>query len=222
MRMVLFTVLLGFTFVVAKGQSLVTKPQESAKSIDTLRELRYVNKGKTEARKAVYQSLIFPGLGQIYNYKLIVEEVKAHGGEKKQIGNKIYTIGKLLGIYAGGTALVFSYIDNNNNYRRFLRELQYRQTHNNQPSPDNGLSIYTNTQTLTTAKNIFKRNREIVIISLAALYGGAALEAYISARLKFFNIDDNIYVKITPSTINTNNTMYGFQSVPALKLTLKL
>lgn len=222
MRSVFFMVLLCLTFAFAKAQNPTVKPKDTvAAKIDTLKEPAYVNKGKIAGRKAVMRSLIFPGLGQIYNYQLIVQDVKANGGHPKQVGQKLYTIGKLLGIYAGGTALVLSYIDNNNNYKLFLNELQYRQTHNGQANPENGLQGYTDTQRLTLAKNVSKRNREIVIMSMVGLYGAAALEAYVAARLKFFNIDENVSLKISPSTINTQ-TMYGFQSTPGLKLTLRL
>jgi len=114
-----------------------------------------------------------------------------------------------------------SYIDNNNNYNRFLRELQYRQL-NGKPDPDNGLTQYPDANALTVAKNIYKRNREVVLISLVGLYGLNVLDAYVTARLKFFNVDDTLSFKLSPSIINSN-TMYGFSNVaPALKLTLKL
>lgn len=114
-----------------------------------------------------------------------------------------------------------SYIDNNNNYKRFLRELQYRQANNNAPDPNNGLTQYPDVNALTVAKNIYKRNREVVLISLVGLYGLNVLDAYVTARLKYFNVDESLSIKLSPSIINTN-TMYGLNIAPALKLTLKL
>jgi hypothetical protein len=70
-------------------------------------------------------------------------------------------------------------------------------------------------------KNIFKRNSQVVLISLVGLYALSAVDAYVTARLKFFNIDDSLGVKISPSMINSN-TMYGFNPQPSLKLTLRL
>ena len=136
------------------------------------------------------------------------------------VGQKIYIIGKIGAIYAGGTLLVMSFIDNNNNYNLFLKELQYRQLYG-KSDPANGLEQY-DTNGLTLAKNIYKRNREVVIISLLGLYGLNVLDAYVTARLKYFNVDETLSIKLSPTLINSN-TMYGFSNVtPALKLTLKL
>lgn len=190
--------------------------------IDTLARKPYINKGKIAAQKAINRSLILPGLGQLYNYGLVVDDIKSGQVQGKRIGQKIYQIGKVAAIYTGGTMLVMSYFDNNNNYHRFLRELQYRKLHNGSPDPDNGLTKYPDVNALTLAKNIYKRNREVVIFSLLGLYGLNVLDAYVTARLKYFNVDERLTLKISPSTINTN-TMYGsYQIAPALKISINL
>ena len=222
MRAFLLSVVLCVVFTAVKAQTPVgsLKPDTTAK-LDTLESPKYINQGKIAGKKGVYRSLLFPGLGQIYNYGLVVDDVKAGRTQGKRVGQKIYIIGKIGAIYAGGTMLVMSFIDNNNNYNLFLRELQYRKLNNNTPDPNNGLSQY-DTNGLTIAKNIYKRNREVVIISLLGLYGLNVLDAYVTARLKFFNVDETLSLKLSPSLINSN-TMYGFSNItPALKLTLKL
>lgn len=222
MRAFLLSIMLcvAFTYVNAQTPAAPIKQDTTAK-LDTIAPPKYVNQGKIAGKKAVYRSLLFPGLGQIYNYGLVVDDVKAGRTQGKRIGQKLYIIGKIGAIYAGGTVLVMSFIDNNNNYNLFLKELQYRQVNNNQPNPQNGLSQY-DTNGLTIAKNIYKRNREVVIISLVGLYGLNVLDAYVTARLKFFNVDDTLSLKLSPTIINSN-TMYGFSNAaPALKLTLKL
>lgn len=223
MRVLLFSILFCLVFTKVNAQ-LDTVPEKTRISVrtDTVTKTGYVNKGKIAAKKAIYRSLIFPGLGQIYNYGLVVDDVKNGSVEGKKILQKAYIIGKIGAIYAGGTLLVMSYIDNNNNYKLFLRELQYRQLNNNQPDPNNGLSQYPNTDALTIAKSIYKRNREVVLISLVGLYGLNVLDAYVTARLKYFNVDDTLSIKLSPTIINSD-TMYGYtQATPALKLTLKL
>ena len=222
MRAFLLSVVFCVVFTSVKAQTPVgsLRPDTTAK-LDTLPAPKYINQGKIAGQKAIYRSLIFPGLGQIYNYGLVVDDVKAGRTQGKRVGQKLYIIGKIGAIYAGGTMLVMSFIDNNNNYNLFLRELQYRQLNNNTPDPNNGLSQY-DTNGLTIAKNIYKRNREVVIISLLGLYGLNVLDAYVTARLKFFNVDETLSLKLSPSLINSN-TMYGFRNItPALKLTLKL
>lgn len=222
MRTFLLSVVLFFIFTWVNAQNPTTAiKQDTSARLDTIAPPKYINQGKIAGKKAVYRSLIFPGLGQIYNYGLVVNDVKAGRTQSKRIGQKLYIIGKIGAIYAGGTMLVMSYIDNNNNYHRFLRELQYRQL-NGTPDPDNGLTQYPDANALTVAKNIYKRNREVVLISLVGLYGLNVLDAYVTARLKYFNVDETLSLKVSPSIINTN-TMYGFSNVaPALKLTLKL
>ena len=223
MRAFLLSVILCIAFTSVNAQTPTTpiKP-DSPEKLDTIAPPKYVNQGKIAGKKAVYRSLIFPGLGQIYNYGLVVDDVKAGRTEGKRIGQKLYIIGKIGAIYGGGTILVMSFIDNNNNYKSFLRELQYRQLYGNTPMPGNGLDRYETIESLTTGKNIYKRNREVVIISLLGLYGLNVLDAYVTARLKFFNVDDSLSLKLSPTIINSN-TMYGFSNAaPALKLTLKL
>lgn len=222
MRLTIFIAIILFSFVTTKAQDRGAKKQT-----DTLKDFvdttGYVNEGKIAARKAAMKSLIFPGLGQIYNYGLVVDDVKNNRVEGKRVAQKLYIIGKTAGIYVGGTILVLSYIDNRAQYKRFLAELQYRQINNDQPNPDGDLAQYTNTSALTIAKNIYNRNSQIVLLSLGAVYGLNVLDAYVTARLKYFNIDETLSLKIAPSIIN-NNTMYGFSTpvAPALKLTLKL
>lgn len=226
MRNLLTFFLLTLTFYYAKGQQnnkkKVSDSIKNERTLDTLNAPKYVNQGKIAGKKAVYRSLIFPGLGQAYNYGLIVDDIKSGRVQTKRVGQKIYIIGKIAAIYGGGTLLVSSYIDNNNNYKRFLHELQYRQSHNNQPDPEGNLQNYPNTDALIVAKNIYKRNREVVLISLVGLYGLNVLDAYITARLKYFSVDETLSFKISPSVISTGTaTMYGYQSVPAMKLTLR-
>lgn len=225
MRRILLLVVLLFTFAMAKAQDLVTKkPKDTVKGkLDTLdNEPKYINQGKIAGKKAFHRSLMFPGLGQIYNYGLVVDDVKSGRVEGTKFWQKTYIIAKLGAIYGGGTALVISYMDNNKLYQRFLKELQYRQLHNNKPLDGNGLERYTDIAGLTTAKNIYKRNREIVLISLVGLYGLSAVDAYVTARLKYFNVEESLAFKLTPSVINSGG-LYGFNSpAPAIKLIIKL
>lgn len=219
--LVAFSFLLTFTAV--KAQETVTEktieslPQKTVVNKDT----GYVNKGQIAGKKAISRSLIFPGLGQIYNYGLVVNDVKSGYYGDKRVFQKIYIVGKIGLIYGGGYLLVSSYIDNNNKYRQFLTELQYRQKNGGKPDPNGGLAEYTNTENLTIQKNIYKNNREVVLLSLAGLYLMNVVDAYVTARLKYHSVENDLSYKITPTLINPD-TMYGFQPAPGLKLTLKL
>ena len=223
MRLLAFFVVVFLTFTTVKAQdSTKNNTIEKKDKTDTIKPADYINLGKIAGQKAARRSLIFPGLGQIYNYGLVVKDVQSGAVKGKKVAQKVYIVAKLGAIYAGGVILAKSYVDNSKNYKLFLNELQYRQLNNNRPSPDNGLEQYRDTNNLLVAKNIFKRNREIVLISFAGLYGLNVLDAYVTARLKYFNVDERLAFKVSPSFVQPQ-TMYGFASpAPALKLSLKL
>lgn len=222
---VLLLVAISFllTFTAVKAQETVTEktidtsPKKTVVNSDT----GYINKGQVAGKKAIRRSLIFPGLGQMYNYGLVVNDVKSGYYGDKRVFQKIYIIGKIGLIYGGGYVLVSSYIDNNNKYRQFLKELQDRRENGGVPDPNSPLAEYTNTDNLTIQKNIYKNNREVVLLSLVGLYAMNVVDAYVTARLKYHSVENDISFKITPTLINPD-TMYGFQPAPGLKLTLKL
>ena len=100
--------------------------------------------------------------------------------------------------------------------------MQYRKLNNDQPDPNGSLAGYKDTQNLYTGKAVYKNNREIVLIFLGVTYGINVLDAYITARLKYLNVDEKLGFDVRPTFINSN-TMFGYNSfTPALKLTLKL
>lgn len=203
----------------SKADTLANKKNQ----VDTIApNTGYINKGKIAGKKAINRSLILPGLGQAYNYGLIVDDIKNNRIQGKAFGKKLAIIGKIGGIYVAGTMLTLSYIENNRNYNLFLKELQYRKANNDQPDPNGSLAGYKDTQNLYTGKAVYKNNREVVLIFLGVTYGVNVLDAYITARLKYLNVDQKLGFDIRPSIINSN-TMYGYQSsTPALKLTFKL
>ena len=225
MRFALICLVILCSFTSLKAQKRVNdKSADSIKSkTDTLAPANeYVNKGKIAGKKAIRRSLILPGLGQVYNYGLIVDDIQHNRIQGKAIGKKLAIIGKIGGIYVAGTMLTLSYIDNNRKYNLFLKELQYRQLHNGEPDPNGSLAGYKDTQNLYTGKAIYKNNREVVLIFLGVTYGINVLDAYITARLKYLNVDDKIGFNIRPTVINSG-PMYSYNSfTPALKLTLKL
>lgn len=187
--------------VSGKKDSLTTplKPIDTVKRqrVDTLKP-KYVNLGKIAGRKAVLSSLMLPGLGQIRN------------------GVTVYRLVKVAGIYTGATLLTLSYIDNTKNYKLFLDEIIFRSDPKNEGKVSGFPYPQLDNAGLINSKDLFRRNKEIIIFSFVGLYLGSAIEAYIDARLKYFNVDD-VAVKISPTMIPTN-MMYGFNPVtPGVK-----
>ncbi|MBO9674106.1 MAG: hypothetical protein J7577_11720 [Sphingobacteriaceae bacterium] len=225
----------AFTFVFvnlasAQVKDTVLKPADTAKiklsksKLDTTAKkpmtrrdsvkAKYVNPGKVAGRKAVFRSMIIPGWGQLYNIQILNDGYGTRAG-KSQVFQKLYTGGKIAAIYGGATALTLSLIDSRKNYKRFLTEAQYRE---NNPGKKSDLTQYSD-QGVLDGKSLYKRNSQIVYFSYGLLYAANIIDAYVAARLHFFNIDDNLSFRVMPSMINTDS-MYGLNLTPALKLSL--
>jgi len=212
----------------AQVKDTVLKPADTSKvkltkSLDTAKKpltrkdslkAKYVNPGKVAGRKAVFRSMLIPGWGQLYNIQLLNDGYGTRAG-KSQVLQKLYTGGKIVAIYGGATALTLSLMDSRKNYKRFLAEAQYREAN---PGLKSDLTQYTN-QGILDGKSLYKRNSQIVYFSYGLLYAANIIDAYVAARLHFFNIDDNLSFKVMPSVIGSD-TMYGFNATPALKLSL--
>ncbi len=212
----------------AQVKDTVLKPADTSKvkltkSLDTAKKpltrkdslkTKYVNPGKVAGRKAVFRSMLIPGWGQLYNIQLLNDGYGTRAG-KSQVLQKLYTGGKIVAIYGGATALTLSLMDSRKNYKRFLAEALHREIPNAKPLD---LIQYTN-QGILDGKSLYKRNSQIVYFSYGLLYAANIIDAYVAARLHFFNIDDNLSFKVMPSVIGSD-TMYGFNATPALKLSL--
>lgn len=199
-KVLLLSVCLIVAASAAEAQEILTAKKDSTmvstNSADSVKP--YVNVGKIAGRRAAIRSAMLPGLGQIRN------------------GFNLYRGLKVAGIYAGATLLTISYIDNTKQYNLFVEELEYRSQNDNKPK----LPLYANTSTdrLIQAKDIYRRNRQVIIFSYAGLYLLNIVEAYIDARLANFDVGDVAKVKVRPDLINANQ-LYGFNAfTPGLKI----
>lgn len=228
----------AFTFFLvnlasAQVKDTVLKPADTSKiklskSLDTAAKkpmtrkdsmkAKYVNPGKVAGRKAVFRSMIIPGWGQLYNMQLLNDGYGTRAG-KSQFFQKLYTGGKIAAIYGGITVLTMSYIESSKQYNLALKELQYRDMYNDKPDPEGPFGSRYSTSGITQRKDTYRRNKQIVLFSYGLVYFANIVDAYVAARLHFFNIDDNLSFKVMPSIINTNS-VYGFNATPALKLSL--
>ncbi|RQO64570.1 hypothetical protein DBR43_32840 [Pedobacter sp. KBW06] len=205
-KIFLLSVLLMLTSFAVKSQEVLVNKKDSTalkpveKKVDTLKP-KYINPGKIAGRRAMLRSAMLPGLGQIRN------------------GFTFYRGLKVAGIYTGATLLTISFIDNNKSYHEVLDELNYRLE--NKGLRQNQLYRSVEEQGLVNAKDLYKRNKQIIIFSFVGLYLLNVVEAYIDARLKYFDVGD-VAVKFSPTVINMNtNTMYGLNTAaPGFKVTL--
>lgn len=207
-RLLLLLLLVSAGFAQAQVKPVPSTVLPDTNRLDTLKSTatdtlkpKYVNMGKIQGRRAAISSAIVPGLGQIRN------------------GVTFYRLLKVAGIYTGATFLTLSLIDNNKKYKEFLDEINFRDQNNGKPKP--GQYAQSPRSGLVSAKDNARRNREVVIFSLGGLYLLNIVEAYIDARLKYFDVGE-VTFKVSPSLLNSG-TMYGMSPVaPGFKITMAL
>jgi len=198
-KILLLSVCLFFAAFAAEAQEILTGKKDSTKvspvTADSVKP--YVNVGKIAGRRAAIRSAMLPGLGQIRN------------------GFNLYRGLKVAGIYTGAALLTISYIDNTKQYNTFVEILEARTNGTEDPSNPYADSP---TERLIQAKDIYRRNRQVIIFSYVGLYLLNIVEAYIDARLANFDVGDVTRIKVRPDLINSNQ-LYGFNSfTPGLKI----
>lgn len=201
------TVFLWLAAFAAKAQQPITIKKDStgksAASVDTLKgKTAYVNVGKIAAHRSIIRSLIIPGWGQYSN------------------GLNLYRGLKIAAIYTGATLLTLSFIDNNKQYHIYLKELTDRQANGNRPVIGSPYFQIQDNTGIIAAKDTYRRNKEVIILSMIGLYGIQVIEAYVDARLKYFDISNNL--AISPTMINSNSMLGYNANVPGIRFTLQL
>lgn len=138
--------------------------------------------------RAVWYSALFPGLGQIYNRKYW----------------------KLPIVYGGFTATFYAYNWNT----QFLKDYSqaYLDIMDNDPNtksyediiPPSMINSYSQDQLkniLKRQKDMFRRNRDLSIISMLGVYLLSVLDAYVDAQLFDFDINPDISMRVEPTVI---------------------
>ena len=141
--------------------------------------------------KATVYSILFPGLGQVYN------------GEYWKI--PIYW-----GAIAGG---VYFYSDNKRNYERY--RWIYQQATSDDPEVEKP------PQTADQAlyyRDLFRRYRDYSILSIALFYVIQVVDANVFAYMQDFEIDDDIAFRMAPTVITPD---YAQAPALGLGLTLR-
>lgn len=154
---------------------------------------------RPDPKKAVVYSLMFPGLGQIYNKKYW----------------------KLPIIYAGFVGLTYAVTWNGRYYQDYLKAFKdisdddatTNSWHNFlsptiDPSTLSEAQISNYTTVFRNRKNYYRRYRDLSIIGMVGLYALCAIDAYIDAQLFDFNVSDDVSMRVQPAVIpsvNSNN-----------------
>lgn len=125
-------------------------------------------------KRAMILALVFPGAGQIYN---------------KRWWKLPFVYGALGGMYA-----VIDY--NQSRYRRFRTALDLKRR--GLEHEFSGFQI-DNEQSLTTIRNGYDKNTQLSYFAFILVYTLQALEAFVDAHLKNFDIDDDLSLRVRPT-----------------------
>ncbi len=161
-------------------------------------------------KQSAYRSLIFPGLGQLYNKRPAM--VKA-GFVKPTI----FRYWKLPIIYTAYVIIGTQLNTQQKYYKKFLGELQYRQLYNTPRDPE--LERYDFT-TLVTIKDLFRRNRDLCYMSFVIAHTVQVVDAYVDAKMFRYDISDELTFKISPSLEPLTAPGSSLALAPAVKLRL--
>jgi hypothetical protein len=148
----------------------------------------------------VLYSLIFPGLGQIYN-------------------RKYWKLPLVYGGFIGLTYAVSWTGQYYNDYSRAFRDIMSKDPYTNNSwfnfynfktkynsAADVPLSEINSSQTqnfFQSRKNYYRRYRDLSIIGMVGLYAICAIDAYIDAQLFDFDISDNLSMHVEPAVISS-------------------
>jgi hypothetical protein len=188
----------------AAAKARITNPPKAKKGKFTVPDSTHIPK------KAVYRSLIIPGLGQLYNHRWWKVPI-------------IYT-----GLGLLGWAIVF----NNNYYQQYLQLSIYAE-HGTAPNPGdkyyNEYIYYKNLgispQALYDAQDAYHRNRDLAILGFIGAWGIQVLDAYIDAKfINSYTMDNNLSFKVSPQVLNQPMYAQNLNGslIPGIKITFTL
>ncbi|NNC85304.1 MAG: hypothetical protein HKN75_04425 [Bacteroidia bacterium] len=139
---------------------------------------------KHSPTKATLLSVVLPGSGQIYNKKYWKAPI----------------------VYGGLAAFTIATIDNDDKYQLYRDEYVYRLNNNDSTSNSNLANFPTDV--IQSRRDIFRRNRDISIISLSLVYVLQIVDAHVDAHLFEFNVDENLSLNIQPQMMPIQNSLH--------------
>lgn len=132
---------------------------------------------KPHPGRATLYSILFPGLGQIYN-------------------GELYKVP----IYWGGLMIsTHCLMNNNRNYKRFKR------IHNEATTPDSGYTESISAETAKWYRDVYRRYRDYSIVATALVYVLQVMDANVFAYMHDFEVNDDISMSISPTVIPPDN-----------------
>jgi hypothetical protein len=125
--------------------------------------------------KASVMSAVLPGLGQAYNKKYW----------------------KIPIIYAAMATTVYLSVDLNSRFKNYKQAYIYRT--DNDPNTIDPYELIYNDQTMVQLVDYYKRNRDFMYILTGLVYALNIIDASVDAHLFYFDVSDDLSLKITPN-----------------------
>ncbi|MGP1362261.1 MAG: DUF5683 domain-containing protein [Bacteroides sp.] len=133
------------------------------------------SKGYKSPLAALVSSALLPGLGQFYTE----------------------TYWKIPIIYGAAVVLSSQFVRMNQLYRRFDKALTYMLDEN--PETIDEFEGKRSRQDIEYFRDYYRRNRDLNLLGLSLLYILNVIDAYVGAHLYYWNIDNNLAMRIYPS-----------------------
>ncbi|MFU8844926.1 MAG: DUF5683 domain-containing protein [Bacteroidales bacterium] len=157
-----------------------------------------VTKKEHSPHRATIYSMILPGLGQAYNRKYW----------------------KIPIVYAGFGTIYYFIQFNNKEYQLFKDAFDHAsQNPDGEEPPVNEYEALYDVNFLRSARNYYRRNRDLSYILTGVWYLMNVIDAAVDAHLFTWEVDEDLTLRIEPDIINP--AMIGFQPVGGIRFTLR-
>ncbi len=142
-------------------------------------------------RKALFLSLMLPGAGQAYNKRWW----------------------KLPIVYGAFAGVIYAIDYNQDLFNRLQTALELEIAGEEHEFTGTGID---SEAALRSNRDQFDRNTQLSYVGLGVLYAVVAIEAFVDAHLKDFNIDDNLSARVKP---DLQPTVPGMAPAPGIGVT---
>ena len=190
----------GFEFVTASSietDTLFLDSNDIIMEIDTSDiEVITIDSSKVfvpDPIKSVWFSALMPGAGQIYNRKYWKLPILVGGFMGLAYGISFNS--RYFTDYSNAYRDAYSNDPNANSYINFL---PYSYRNNKEWIEKNKEWIRSS---LKSKKDYYRRNRDLCIVGMLAVYGLAMIDAYVDAQLYTFDISPDVSMKLSPAVL---------------------
>lgn len=149
---------------------------------------------KIDPNRALWLSMLCPGLGQVYNRRYWKLPIVVGGFVG--MGYAISWNNKMLKDYTKAYSDIMDNDPNTKSYMDF-----YPPTVSESDIDPEYLK-----KTLKAKKDFFRRNRDLCVIGIAGVYLICLVDAYVDAAMSKFDISDDLSMKIKPALIDHGKT----------------